>query len=168
MAGLVQGQVFDMVISRETLRARRGEELRRSRVPFAPSRPTSRRADPWTQAGNLALSLRACRPRRADAGRDRRSLARRRRCVDEPAHRVAQQIGADVIIAVDVIAAPDSRDVEVGGRRDDGATNLLGRASLDEQLKLKPNDVLIVPSFAPSARSNSHACTRLSKRATTP
>jgi len=33
-------------------------------------------------------------------------------------------------------------------------TNLLGRASLDEQLKkLKPNDVLIVPSFAPDFSS---------------
>ena len=68
---------------------------------------------------------------------------------------VAQQMGADVIIAVDVSSPLQTREtlksvVDVTTQ----LTNLLGRASLDEQLKkLKPNDVLIVPSFAPDFSS---------------
>jgi NTE family protein len=68
---------------------------------------------------------------------------------------VAQEMGADVVIAVDVSSPLQPREtlksvVDVTTQ----LTNLLGRASVDEELKkLKPNDVLIVPPFAPDFSS---------------
>ena len=159
-AGLVQGQVFDMVISRETLRASqvksfddlavpfravadgprdrqtRGAELRetsRARCARAcPSRPRSRRCeiDGRLLVDGGSVDEPAGRGRAADGRRRRSSRSTsRRRCMTRDTLKSVVDVTTQL-------------------------TNLLGRASLDEQLKkLKPDDVLIVPPFAPDFSS---------------
>jgi NTE family protein len=64
---------------------------------------------------------------------------------------VAKQMGADVVIAVDVTSPLATREtlksvVDVTSQ----LTNLLGRGSVEDQIKkLGPQDVLITPMFAP-------------------
>ena len=157
-AGLVQGQVFDMVISRETLRASQVKSFDDLAVPFRAVATDLATGRPVVlEAGNLALSLRASMSIPAaltPVEIDGRLLVDGGVSLNLPIE-VAQQMGADVIIAVDVSSPLQTREtlksvVDVTTQ----LTNLLGRASLDEQLKkLKPNDVLIVPSFAPDFSS---------------
>lgn len=153
-AGLVQGQVFDMVISRETLRASQVKSFDDLALPFRAVATDLATGRPVVlEAGNLALSLRASMSIPAaltPVEIDGRLLVDGGVSMNLPIE-VAQQMGADVIIAVDVSSPLQTREtlksvLDVTTQ----LTNLLGRANLDEELKkLKPNDVLIVPPFAP-------------------
>jgi NTE family protein len=153
-AGLVQGQVFDMVISRETLRASQAKTFDDLALPFRAVATDLATGRPVVlSAGDLARSLRASMSIPAALTPmeiDGHLLVDGGVSMNLPIE-VAQQMGADVIIAVDVSSPLQTREtlksvVDVTTQ----LTNLLGRASLDEQLKkLKPNDVLVVPSFAP-------------------
>jgi NTE family protein len=153
-AGLVQGQVFDMVISRETLRASQVKSFDDLALPFRAVATDLATGRPVVLgSGDLARSLRASMSIPAaltPVEIDGRLLVDGGVSMNLPIE-VAQQMGADVIIAVDVSSPLQTREtlksvVDVTTQ----LTNLLGRASLDEQLKkLKPNDVLIVPPFAP-------------------
>jgi NTE family protein len=157
-AGLVQGQVFDMVISRETLRASEVKSFDDLAVPFRAVATDLATGKPVVLgSGDLARSLRASMSIPAaltPVEIDGRLLVDGGVSMNLPVE-VAQQMGADVIIAVDVSSPLMTRDtlksvVDVTTQ----LTNLLGRASLDEQLKkLKPSDVLIVPPFAPDFSS---------------
>ena len=86
--GLVQGQVIDMIISRETLRASQVDNFDQLAIPF-PRR--GRRPRDGRGRGARRRQSRACASREhvdsggALADRDRRALARRRRHREEPA-----------------------------------------------------------------------------------
>ena len=157
-AGLVQGQVFDMVISRETLRASQVKSFDDLALPFRAVATDLATGKPVVLgSGDLARSLRASMSIPAaltPVEIDGHLLVDGGVSMNLPVE-VAQQMGADVIIAVDVSSPLLTRDtlksvVDVTTQ----LTNLLGRASLDEQLKkLKPSDVLIVPPFAPDFSS---------------
>ena len=157
-AGLVQGQVFDMVISRETLRASQVKSFDDLALPFRAVATDLATGRPVVlESGDLARSLRASMSIPAaltPVEIDGHLLVDGGVSMNLPVE-VAQQMGADVIIAVDVSSPLQTREtlksvVDVTSQ----LTNLLGRASLDEQLKkLKPNDVLIVPPFAPDFSS---------------
>ena len=157
-AGLVQGQVFDMVISRETLRASQVKSFDDLAVPFRAVATDLATGRPVVlSSGDLARSLRASMSIPAaltPVEIDGHLLVDGGVSMNLPIE-VAQDMGADVIIAVDVTSPLQTREtlksvVDVTTQ----LTNLLGRASLDEQLKkLKPNDVLIVPPFAPDFSS---------------
>ncbi len=153
-AGLVQGQVFDMVISRETLRASQAKSFDDLRIPFRAVATDLATGKPVVLAsGDLARSLRASMSIPAALTPmeiDGRLLVDGGVSMNLPVD-VAQQMGADVIIAVDVSSPLQTREtlksvVDVTTQ----LTNLLGRANLDEELKkLGPKDVLLVPTFAP-------------------
>jgi NTE family protein len=157
-AGLVQGQVFDMVISRETLRASQAESFDDLALPFRAVATDLATGRPVVlSSGDLALSLRASMSIPAaltPVEIDGHLLVDGGVSMNLPIE-VAQKMGADVIIAIDVSSPLQTREtlksvVDVTTQ----LTNLLGRASLDEELKkLKPDDVLIVPSFAPDFSS---------------
>jgi NTE family protein len=152
-AGLVQGQVFDMVISRETLRASQVQSFDDLAVPFRAVATDLATGRPVVLgSGDLARSLRASMSIPAaltPVEIDGRLLVDGGVSLNLPIE-VAQKMGADVIIAVDVSSPLQTREtlksiVDVTSQ----LTNLLGRASVDEQLKkLGPSDVLIVPPFA--------------------
>jgi NTE family protein len=157
-AGLVQGQVFDMVISRETLRASQVKSFDDLALPFRAVATDLATGRPVVlESGDLARSLRASMSIPAaltPVEIDGRLLVDGGVSMNLPIE-VAQQMGADVIIAVDVSSPLQTREtlksvVDVTTQ----LTNLLGRANLDDELKkLKPNDVLIVPPFAPDFSS---------------
>jgi NTE family protein len=157
-AGLVQGQVFDMVISRETLRASQVKTFDDLAVPFRAVATDLATGRPVVlESGDLARSLRASMSIPAaltPVEIDGRLLVDGGVSMNLPIG-VAQKMGADVIIAVDVSSPLMTREtlksvVDVTTQ----LTNLLGRASVDDELKkLKPNDVLIVPPFSPDFSS---------------
>jgi NTE family protein len=157
-AGLVQGQVFDMVISRETLRASQVKTFDDLAIPFRAVATDLATGKPVVLgSGDLARSLRASMSIPAaltPVEIDGRLLVDGGVSMNLPIE-VAQQMGADVIIAVDVSSPLQTREtlksvVDVTTQ----LTNLLGRANLDEELKkLGPKDVLLVPTFAPDFSS---------------
>ena len=157
-AGLVQGQVFDMVISRETLRASQVRSFDDLAVPFRAVATDLATGKPVVLgSGDLARSLRASMSIPAaltPVEIDGRLLVDGGVSMNLPVE-VALQMGADVVIAVDVSSPLQTREmlksvVDVTTQ----LTNLLGRASLEEQLrKLGPQDVLITPAFPPDFSS---------------
>ena len=157
-AGLVQGQVFDMVISRETLRASQVQSFDDLAVPFRAVATDLATGQPVVLgSGDLARSLRASMAipgAVAPVEIDGRLLVDGGVSMNLPVE-VAKQMGADVVIAVDVSSPLQTREmlksvVDVTTQ----LTNLLGRASLEEQIKkLGPQDVMITPAFAPDFSS---------------
>jgi NTE family protein len=153
-AGLVQGQVFDMVISRETLRASQVKSFDDLALPFRAVATDLATGQPVVLgSGDLARSLRASMSIPAaltPVEIDGRLLVDGGVSMNLPVD-VAKQLGADVVIAVDVSSPLQTREtlksvVDVTSQ----LTNLLGRASFEEQIKkLGPEDVLITPTFAP-------------------
>jgi NTE family protein len=152
-AGLVQGQVFDMVISRETLRASQVKGFDDLAVPFRAVATDLATGKPVVLgSGDLARSLRASMSIPAALSPveiDGRLLVDGGVSMNLPVE-VAKQMGADVVIAVDVSSPLQTREtlrsiVDVTSQ----LTSLLGRAGLDEELKkLGPQDILLVPTFA--------------------
>ncbi len=151
------------------------EELRRSRgaVPRGRDGPRDRQARRARVGRSRALAAREhVDPRRADAGRDRRPPARRRRRVDEPADRGRAEDGRGRDHrGRRHFAAADARDVEVGGRRHDAAHEPARprepRRGAQEARTERRADRAVVRCRT-SARSTSRACARRSKPATTP
>jgi NTE family protein len=151
-AGLVQGQVFDMVISRETLRASQVKSFDDLAVPFRAVATDLATGKPVVLgSGDLARSLRASMSIPAALSPveiDGRLLVDGGVSMNLPVE-VAQQMGADVVIAVDVSSPLQTREtlksvVDVTTQ----LTNLLGHASLEDQIeKLGPQDILIRPTF---------------------
>src|SRR5499427_1322174 len=152
-AGLVQGQVFDMVISRETLRASQSKSFDDLAMPFRAIATDLATGRPVVLgSGDLALSLRASMSIPAaltPVTMDGQLLVDGGVSMNLPVD-VAKQMGADVVIAVDVTSPLATREtlksiVDVTSQ----LTNLLGRGSVEEQIKkLGPQDVLITPTFA--------------------
>jgi NTE family protein len=153
-AGLVQGQVFDMVISRETLRASQVKSFDDLAIPFRAIATDLATGKPVVLgSGDLALSLRASMSIPAaltPVAMDGQLLVDGGVSMNLPVE-VAKQMGADVVIAVDVTSPLATREtlksvVDVTSQ----LTNLLGRGSVEDQIKkLGPQDVLITPMFAP-------------------
>ena len=150
--GLVQGQVIDTIISRETLRASEVEELRRPPrpVPRRGRRPRDgRRRGP--RSGNLARSLRASMSIPAALTPieiDGRLLVDGGMSMNLPVD-VAHQMGADVIIAVDISSTLLTRDTLTLRARRNGAAHEPAhpRGPRRAARKLHGDDILMRPAF---------------------
>jgi NTE family protein len=156
--GLVQGQVIDMVLSRETLRASQVTDFDKLALPFRAVATDIVTGDPVIlRSGSLARSLRASMSIPAALSPieiDGRLLVDGGIAMNLPVE-VAQQMGAEVIIAVDISSELLTREtlrsvIDVTSQ----LTNLLTRRGLGEQLdKLGPQDILVTPTFGPDLNS---------------
>jgi NTE family protein len=160
--GLNQGQVFDTIISRETLRASEVHDFDRLVIPFrAVAGDIATGEAVVLSSGSLAKSLRASMSIPAVLAPveiDGRLLVDGGIAMNLPVD-VARKMGADRIIAVDVGSPLLGRDdlrsvVDVTTQ----LTNLLTRAGAETQLeKLKPTDILLRPEYAEDFSSVSFA-----------
>jgi NTE family protein len=161
-AGLVQGQVIDMILSRETLRASQVTDFDQLAIPFrAVAGDISTGEAVVLRSGSLARALRASMSIPAALSPieiDGRLLVDGGIAMNLPVE-VARDMGADVIIAVDISAALRPREtlrsvVDIT----DQLTNLLTRNGTDEQRRqLGPQDVLLEPQFSEDLSSVSFA-----------
>ncbi len=160
--GLVQGQVFDTILSRETLRASQVHDFDRLAVPFrAVAGDLTTGEAVILRSGNLARALRASMSIPAALTPieiNGRLLVDGGIAMNLPVE-VAQNMGADIVIAVDITSPLRKREglksvLDVTTQ----LTNLLSRSDLREQRnKLGPNDVLIEPEFSEDLGSLSFA-----------
>jgi NTE family protein len=160
--GLVQGQVIDTIISRETLRASEVHDFDKLMIPFrAVAGDIATGEAVVLRSGSLARSLRASMSIPAAIAPieiDGRLLVDGGIAMNLPVD-VAHDMGADTIIAVDVSSPLLERDslrsvVDITTQ----LTNLLTRAGTQEQQrKLKPDDILLRPEFDEDLSSVSFA-----------
>jgi NTE family protein len=160
--GLNQGQVFDTIISRETLRASEVHDFDRLVIPFrAVAGDIATGEAVVLSSGSLAKSLRASMSIPAVLAPveiDGRLLVDGGIAMNLPVD-VARKMGADRVIAVDVASPLLERDelrsvVDVTTQ----LTNLLTRAGSETQRdKLTSGDVLLRPEFAEDFSSVSFA-----------
>jgi NTE family protein len=160
--GIVQGQVVDMVLSRETLRASEVHDFDRLAVPFRAVASDLTTGDAVVLgSGSLARALRASMSIPAALSPieiDGRLLVDGGIAMNLPVE-VVQKMGADVVIAVDLSAPLLNRDtlrsvLDVTTQ----LTNLLTRRAVQEQRnKLGPRDILLVPNFGDDLSSVSFA-----------
>jgi NTE family protein len=160
--GVVQGQVIDMVLSRETLRASRVEDFDQLALPFrAVAGDLATGEAVVLKSGSLARSLRASMSIPAALTPieiDGRLLVDGGIAMNLPVQ-VAQEMGADVVIAVDISSALLAREtlrsvLDVTEQ----LTNLLTRTGVEEQRrKLGPQDILVTPTFSEDLGSISFA-----------
>jgi NTE family protein len=156
--GLVQGQVIDMVLSRETLRASQVTDFDRLALPFRAVASDITTGDAVVlRSGSLARSLRASMSIPAALSPieiDGRLLVDGGIAMNLPVE-VAKAMGADVVIAVDVSSELLTREtlrsvIDVTSQ----LTNLLTRRGATEQIrKLGPQDILVTPTFGPELNS---------------
>ncbi|HEU4616913.1 MAG TPA: patatin-like phospholipase family protein [Gammaproteobacteria bacterium] len=156
--GLVQGQVADTILSRYTLRASEIHDFDNLPIPFRAVAADIATGDPVILAsGSLPLSLRASMAIPAaltPVEIDNRLLVDGGIAMNLPIG-VAQDMGAGVVIAIDITASLRSREairnvVDVTSQ----LTNLLTRGGLAEQRKLlRDQDVLLTPEFPPDLSS---------------
>ncbi len=161
-AGLVQGQVIDTILSRETLRASEVHDFDRLMIPFRAVAGDIATGDAVVLgSGNLARSLRASMSIPAALAPiviDGRLLVDGGIAMNLPVD-VARDMGADVVIAVDISATLLTRDtlrsvLDVTSQ----LTNLLTRAGNEEQRrKLHGDDILVRPEFSDDLDSVSFA-----------
>jgi len=161
-AGLVQGQVIDMILSRETLRASQVTDFDELAIPFrAVAGDIATGEAVVLRSGSLARALRASMSIPAVLAPieiDGRLLVDGGIVMNLPVE-VARDMGADVVIAVDISTALRGREtlrsvVDIT----DQLTNLLTRNGTEEQkLKLGPQDVLLLPQFTEDLSSISFA-----------
>jgi NTE family protein len=157
-AGLTQGQVIDMILSRETLRASLVDNFDDLKIPFrAVAGDIATGEAVVLGSGSLARALRASMSIPAVLAPieiDGRLLVDGGIAMNLPVE-VAQSMGADVVIAVDVSTPLRGREalrsvVDVTTQ----LTNLLTRAgTVDEKKKLRPGDVLVTPEFSDDVSS---------------
>jgi NTE family protein len=150
--GLVQGQVIDMIISRETLRASQIDNFDELAIPFRAVAGDLATGEPVVLgSGSLARAIRASMSIPAALSPieiDGRLLVDGGIAMNLPVD-VARDMGADVVIAVDISSDLLSRDtlksvLDVTSQ----LTNLLTRnGTLQQRAKLTSNDVLLVPKF---------------------
>jgi len=150
--GLVQGQVIDTILSRETLRASEVEDFDQLLVPFRAVAGDLATGDAVIlKSGSLARSLRASMSIPAALAPieiDGRLLVDGGIAMNMPVD-VARQMGADVVVAVDISSTLLTRatlrsvlDVTTQ------LTNLLTRAgNEDQRKKLRGDDILVRPEF---------------------
>jgi NTE family protein len=160
--GLVQGQVIDTILSRETLRASEVHDFDRLLVPFrAVAGDIATGEAVVLRSGNLARSLRASMSIPAALSPiviDGRLLVDGGIAMNLPVD-VARQMGADVVIAVDISSTLLTRDtlrsvLDVTSQ----LTNLLTRAGNDAQRRnLRGDDILLRPEFGVDLSSVSFA-----------
>src|SRR5688500_4071362 len=160
--GLVQGQVIDMIISRETLRASRVQDFDELAVPFrAVAGDLVTGEAVVLSSGSLARAIRASMSIPAALSPieiDGRLLVDGGIAMNLPVD-VAREMGADVVIAVDISSQLLSRDtlrsvLDVTTQ----LTNLLTRGgTLEQRRKLTANDVLLLPQFAEDLSSTNFA-----------
>jgi NTE family protein len=160
--GLVQGQVIDTILSRETLRASDEKDFDRLSVPFRAVAGDLATGDTVVlRSGSLARSLRASMSIPAALSPieiDGRLLVDGGIAMNLPVD-VARQMGADVVIAVDISSTLLTRAtlrsvLDVTSQ----LTNLLTRAGNDEQRrKLHGDDILVRPEFSEDLSSVSFA-----------
>jgi NTE family protein len=151
-SGVVQGQVIDMVLSRETLRASRVEDFDKLAVPFrAVAGDLATGEAVVLSSGSLARALRASMSIPAaltpiEIGG--RLLVDGGIAMNLPVQ-VAQEMGADVVIAVDISSGLLGREtLRTVLDVTEQLTNLLTRAGVDEQRgRLGPQDILLTPTF---------------------
>jgi NTE family protein len=160
--GLVQGQVIDMIISRETLRASQVQNFDQLAIPFrAVAGDIVTGEAVVLGSGSLARAIRASMSIPAALSPieiDGRLLVDGGIAMNLPVD-VAREMGADVVIAVDISSQLLSRDtlrsvLDVTTQ----LTNLLTRGgTLEQRRKLTANDVLLLPQFAEDLSSTNFA-----------
>jgi NTE family protein len=157
-AGLVQGQIIDMILSRETLRASLVSDFDDLKLPFrAVAGDIATGEAVVLGQGSLARALRASMSipaALAPIDIDGRLLVDGGIAMNLPVE-VARSMGAEVVIAVDV-SSPLRPRRELNSLLDvtTQLTNLLTRAGTEEQRKkLTPRDVLVVPEFGEDVSS---------------
>lgn len=161
-SGVVQGQVIDLVLSRETLRASKVDDFDKLAVPFrAVAGDLVTGEAVVLRSGNLARALRASMSIPAALTPieiDGRLLVDGGIAMNLPVQ-VAQEMGADVVIAVDISSALLGREtlrsvLDVTEQ----LTNLLTRGGIVEQRRrLRPQDILVEPTFSEDLSSISFA-----------
>ncbi len=149
--GLVQGQVIDMIISRETLRASQVDNFDELAIPFrAVAGDLVTGEAVVLGAGSLARAIRASMSIPAALSPieiDGRLLVDGGIAKNLPVD-VVREMGADVVIAVDISTGLMSRDtlrsvLDVTSQ----LTNLLTRGgTLEGRRQLTANDVLVLPT----------------------
>jgi NTE family protein len=160
--GLVQGQVIDMIISRETLRASQVQNFDQLAIPFrAVAGDIVTGEAVVLGSGSLARAIRASMSIPAALSPieiDGRLLVDGGIAMNLPVD-VARDMGADVVIAVDISSGLLNRDtlrsvLDVTEQ----LTNLLTRGgTLEQRRKLTANDVLLLPQFAEDLSSTTFA-----------
>ncbi len=160
--GLVQGQVIDLIISRETLLASQVQDFDDLAIPFrAVAGDIATGEAVILGSGSLARSLRASMSIPAVLSPidiDGRLLVDGGIAMNLPVD-VAREMGAEVVIAVDIssglLAQETLRSVLDVTEQ---LTNLLTRAgTLEQRAKLGPQDLLVVPEFEEDLSSTSFA-----------
>ena len=151
--GLVQGQVIDMIISRETLRASQVEDFDQLAIPFrAVAGDLVTGEAVVLGGGSLARAIRASMSIPAAMSPieiDGRLLVDGGIAKNLPVD-VVREMGAELVIAVDISTGLMSRDtlrsvLDVTSQ----LTNLLTRGgTLEGRRQLTANDVLVLPQFA--------------------
>jgi NTE family protein len=160
--GLVQGQVIDMIISRETLRASQVETFDELAIPFrAVAGDLVTGEAVVLGSGSLARAIRASMSipaALAPVEIDERLLVDGGIAMNLPVD-VAREMGADVVIAVDISSELLGREtlrsvLDVTTQ----LTNLLTRTgNLQQRAKLTDDDVLVVPTFGADLTSTEFA-----------
>jgi NTE family protein len=150
--GLVQGQVIDMIISRETLRASQVQSFDQLAIPFrAVAGDLVTGEAVVLREGSLARAIRASMSIPAALSPieiDGRLLVDGGIAMNLPVD-VARSMGADVVIAVDISSGLLEREtlrsvLDVTTQ----LTNMLTLAgTLEQRAKLTDEDVLLVPQF---------------------
>jgi NTE family protein len=150
--GLVQGQVIDMIISRETLRASQVESFDQLAIPFrAVAGDIVTGEAVVLDSGSLARAIRASMSipaALAPIDIDGRLLVDGGIAMNLPVD-VARSMGSDVVIAVDISSELLGREtlrsvLDITSQ----LTNLLTRnGTLEQRAKLTESDVLLVPTF---------------------
>jgi NTE family protein len=150
--GLVQGQVIDMIISRETLRASQVQSFDQLAIPFrAVAGDIVTGEAVVLGSGSLARAIRASMSIPAALSPidiDGRLLVDGGIAMNPPVD-VARSMGADVVIAVDISSELLGREtlrsvLDITSQ----LTNLLTRnGTLEQRAKLTESDLLLVPTF---------------------
>src|SRR5688572_12437947 len=160
--GLIQGQVIDMIISRETLRASQVENFDQLAIPFrAVAGDLVTGEAVVLGSGSLARAIRASMSIPAALSPieiDGRLLVDGGIAMNLPVD-VARDMGADVVIAVDISSELLGREtlrsvLDVTSQ----LTNLLTRnGTLQQRSKLTSSDLLLVPTFGEELTSTDFA-----------
>lgn len=156
--GLVQGQVIDLIITEHTLAASRIDDFDNLRVPFRAVAGDIATGEPVVlESGSLARALRASMALPAALSPveiDNRLLVDGGIAMNLPVS-VAREMGADVVIAVDISSALLDREslrsvLDVTTQ----LTNLLTREGVERERELLlGEDVLLQPKFGPELTS---------------
>jgi NTE family protein len=150
--GLIQGQKFDLHLSRLTLRSAKTHDFNKLPTPFrAVATDIETGQEVVLQSGNLARSIRASMavPGGFDPVEIDGKLLVDGLVVNNVPVNIARDMGADIVIVVDVGSGLSKREDIKGVLSVVGQlTNILSQRNVDLQLAtLKPNDIFIMPEL---------------------